>query len=106
MVSYFNINIIFNSLIFCISLIFIDRKVTDMLFRKRFYSIMNYPENNRVTIKDIICVFVIITVCLLIKLTNVSITVIIELNGAIVSFFFIYLIPIGLHIKCIYFTDR
>lgn len=29
---------------------------------------------------------------------------IIELNGSIISFFFIYVIPVGLHVKCVYFT--
>ena len=46
-----------------------------------------------------------IFVSLIIKLTNLSADIIIELNGSIISFIFVYFIPIGLHIKCVYFPN-
>ena len=45
-----------------------------------------------------------ILVCLVIKLTSLSAEVLIELNGSIISFIFVYIIPIGLHVKCVYLT--
>lgn len=47
-----------------------------------------------------------IFISLVIRLTEVKASIIIELNGSIVSFFFIYLIPIGLHLKCVYFSKK
>jgi len=43
-------------------------------------------------------------VCLTIGLLQVSITDIIDINGAVIGFFFIYFLPAGLHIKCLYFS--
>ena len=45
-----------------------------------------------------------ILVSLGITLTGITVEIIIDINGAIVSFFFIYVIPISLHLKCVYFT--
>lgn len=43
-------------------------------------------------------------VCLLIGLLKISITDIININGAVIGFFFIYFLPALLHIKCMYFS--
>ena len=43
-------------------------------------------------------------VCLLIGLLKISITDIININGAVIGFFFIYFLPAVLHIKCMYFS--
>ena len=45
-----------------------------------------------------------IFISLIIRLTQIKAEILIEINGSIVSFFFIYVIPIGLHIKCVYFS--
>ena len=42
--------------------------------------------------------------CFLIGLFEVDINDIIDINGSVVGFFFIYLIPAVLHIKCLYFS--
>ena len=57
------------------------------------------------TFKEVIYVGATILVCLVIRLTNVSAEILIELNGSIVSFFFIYVIPISIHLKCVYFSS-
>ena len=43
-------------------------------------------------------------ICLLIGLLKISITDIININGAVIGFFFIYFLPAVLHIKCMYFS--
>lgn len=37
---------------------------------------------------------------------QVSIDTIIEINGAVVGFFFIYFIPAAMHFKCLYFPTK
>ena len=56
------------------------------------------------TFKEVVYVAATILISLIIRLTEVRAEVLIELNGSIVSFFFIYVIPIGLHLKCVYFS--
>lgn len=46
-----------------------------------------------------------IFISLIIRLTKIKAEILIEINGSIVSFFFIYVIPIGLHLKCVYFSS-
>lgn len=43
-------------------------------------------------------------ICLTIGLLKISITDIIDINGAVIGFFFIYFLPALLHIKCMYFS--
>ena len=43
-------------------------------------------------------------ICFLIGIFKISISDIIDINGAVIGFFFIYLIPVILHIKCLYFS--
>lgn len=43
-------------------------------------------------------------VCLLVCVLQVSIRGLIDVNGAVIGFFFIYAIPALLHLKCLYFS--
>ena len=43
-------------------------------------------------------------ICFLIGLFQVNIGDIIDINGAVIGFIFIYFIPALLHIKCLYFS--
>ena len=72
--------------------------------RKRFFSIFHWPESEDVTFKEVLYVGATILISLIIRLTKIRAEILIELNGSIVSFFFIYVIPIGLHLKCVYFS--
>ena len=45
----------------------------------------------------------VIGVCLAFSIFEISINVIIDLNGAILGFCFIYLLPALIHIKCSFF---
>mgnify|MGYP003683618177 CR=1 FL=1 len=47
-----------------------------------------------------------IGICLGLELAGITVELIIDINGAVISFFFIYVIPISLHIKCVYFTSE
>lgn len=42
----------------------------------------------------------------MIKLLSVKIDTIIAINGAIIGFFNVYLFPVALHIKCLYFSKN
>ena len=57
---------------------------------------MNIPE--------IILVICVVGVSMGVFFGNVSIESLIEINGAIIGFFFIYLLPAMMHAKCLYFT--
>ncbi len=46
---------------------------------------------------------IVIGICLLFSILKVNIDVIIDINGAVLGFCFIYLLPSILHIKCSYF---
>ena len=46
------------------------------------------------------------TVCLVIKLVKVKINQIVDLNGSVIGFFFIYFLPVILHIRCLYFAKN
>jgi hypothetical protein len=53
---------------------------------------------------EIIYMAIAVGVCFVIGVLNVSVTDIIDINGAVIGFFFIYLMPAMLHIKCMYFS--
>ena len=45
-----------------------------------------------------------IGICLIIGVFKVSITDIININGSVIGFLFIYFMPALLHVKCMYFS--
>jgi hypothetical protein len=47
---------------------------------------------------------IIVGICLAVGLIQVDVSDIIDINGAVIGFFFIYLIPAVLHLKCLYFS--
>ena len=51
-----------------------------------------------------VVVSIVVVICTLLNISKLDIQVIIDLNGAVLSFCFIYLIPTLLHIKCMYFS--
>lgn len=57
-------------------------------------------------IPEFIFVFLIIALTLVIFFTAVPISVLIEINGAVVGFFFIYFIPAAMHFKCVYIDKK
>jgi hypothetical protein len=65
---------------------------------------MEESHKGNVSIPEVIYIILAIGACLLIQLLNVSISDIIDINGAVIGFFFIYFLPAFLHIKCLYFS--
>lgn len=59
---------------------------------------MNIPE--------IVFTTGVVGLCAGIYFAGVSIGVLIEINGAIIGFFFIYLLPALMHGKCLYLPER
>ena len=42
----------------------------------------------------------------LIYVTNVKISIVIEINGSVLGFFYLLLFPIAIHLKCVYFSKH
>ena len=63
------------------------------------------PETSKrqINIWELIYIIVIVVICFIISVFEVNIDIIIDINGAILGFCFIYLLPSLLHIKCTYF---
>ena len=41
---------------------------------------------------------------LIVTALGVKISTVIEIHGAVIGFFYIFLVPIAIHIKCVYFS--
>lgn len=54
------------------------------------------------SLKEIVYFVLVIGICLFAKIMNLRAPTIIELNGSIICFIEIYLIPIVIHLKCIW----
>jgi hypothetical protein len=57
-------------------------------------------------IPEIIYALIFVGVCLAIRLVKVNINEIVDLNGSVIGFFFIYFLPSILHIRCLYFAKN
>lgn len=56
-----------------------------------------------INLAEFICMTVIVMLCFVVGILEVDIEIILDLNGAVLGFCFIYLLPSLLHIKCAYF---
>lgn len=65
---------------------------------------MEWPDPVDVSFREVVYTGLVILLCLIIKLTSLTVDTLIELNGSVISFIFITVIPVGLHLKCVYFT--
>lgn len=70
------------------------------------FGVIGFPESERgkVTVPEIIYISLVIGACFLIGFFEVNIGSIIDINGSVIGFLFIYFIPAFLHIKCLYFS--
>jgi hypothetical protein len=70
------------------------------------FSVLGLEESERgkVTYPEIIYFLAYGAICFVVAYFKISISSIIDINGAVIGFFFIYLIPAVLHIKCLYFS--
>lgn len=63
---------------------------------------MTVSDKASITLRESVYTVVLLAICLTVSLTGVDIGDIIEINGAVVGFFFIYFLPLITHIKCLY----
>lgn len=77
-----------------------------LISKKRIFAVIGVEESHagKVSIPEVIYIVLAVGVCFLMGILDVSITDIIDINGAVVGFFFIYLLPAMLHLKCMYFS--
>ena len=61
-------------------------------------------ERGKVRLSEVVYVVLVVGVCLVVGIVDVDVSDIIDINGAVIAFFFIYLIPAVLHLKCLYFS--
>lgn len=80
------------------------QQVLHLVCRKRFFSIFgkSVSEKGTISIYEVVYIVLLMSVCVLVGLLKVEIGDIIEINGAVVGFFFIYFLPALTHIKCLY----
>jgi hypothetical protein len=74
-------------------------------FRKRLFGVLGLAETpkGKINLMELGYMVAVVGICLLICVLQVSIRDIIDVNGAVIGFFFIYAIPALLHLKCVYF---
>ncbi len=70
------------------------------------FGVLNLKESEKGSIKvtEIVYFLLMIGICFVIGYFRVDIDYIIDLNGGVLGFFFIYFIPAALHVKCLYFS--
>jgi hypothetical protein len=61
-------------------------------------------EPRRINLPELIYIVLLVVVCLVLAIERVNIDVIIDINGAVLGFCFVYFLPSCLHIKCVYFS--
>ena len=76
--------------------------------RKRLFSIFKIKETikGKISVWEVGYAAVFVAVCLLIRLLKVKIDTIVDINGSVIGFFFIYFLPTILHIRCQYFAKN
>lgn len=61
-------------------------------------------DRGRIKLSEVIYFGLVVAVCFVVAIFRININDIIDINGAVIGFFFIYLMPAALHIKCLYFS--
>lgn len=77
-------------------------------FRKRLFGVLNYRNTPKkmFNIQEIVYIGLSVAACLTIRLMNMSIREIIDLNGAFIGCLFVYILPAALHIRCLFFNKN
>lgn len=61
-------------------------------------------KERKINIAEIVYIVASVSICLFIGIFKVNIDIIIDINGAVLGFCFVYFLPSILHIKCLYFS--
>ena len=67
------------------------------------FSLQESKQGQILKIQEAFLAFFVIAICFTVYMVGVSIDNLIEINGAVIGFFFIYFLPALLHMKCLYF---
>lgn len=73
-----------------------------MIGKKRFLDLFNIEEVDKFTWQESAVVVVAMGICFIISLFNVQLSVLLAINGSLVAFFYTYLVPVYIHLRCYY----
>jgi len=80
-------------------------KYTLFLFRIRFFQIFKVDLKARITLKEVVYIVVVVGLSLAIFESGVNFQMMYAVNGSVIAFFYVIVIPIWLHFKCVWY-DR
>lgn len=63
-------------------------------------------KENKITVSEIVVYVGTFVICYILNKFEINTELIIKLNGSVIGFFYLFLIPIVIHIKCVYFSDH
>lgn len=63
-------------------------------------------KENKITVSEIVVYVGTFVICYILNKFEINTELIIKLNGSVIGFFYVFLIPIVIHIKCVYFSDH
>lgn len=77
-----------------------------LISKKRFFSMFGIKESEprKINLPELLYIVILVVLCLVLAIERVNIDVIIDINGAVLGFCFVYFLPSCLHIKCVYFS--
>ena len=75
-----------------------------IIMRLRFFQMLKIEDTPEMTLKELIIYIGSYVLCLVLYMSNIKLVTVIEINGSIVGFLFVFLIPIGVHWKCRFFS--
>ena len=73
-----------------------------MIGKKRFLNLFSIEEVDKFTWQESAVVIVAMGVCFIFSLFDVQLSVLLAINGSIIAFFYTYLVPVYLHLRCYY----
>ena len=77
-----------------------------IIMQVRLLQMFKIEEGDQLTPPETAIYFFTFILCLGIWVSKIKITTLVELNGSVIGFLYIFLIPIAVHIKCVYFTKH
>ena len=77
-----------------------------IIMRIRFLQMCKLEDSPNITIPELIVYVCTYGLAYLIYALGVKVSTIIEINGSVIGFLYVFLIPIAVHIKCVYFTKH
>lgn len=73
-----------------------------MIGKKRLLNLFKIEEVDKFTLPETAVVVVALGLCFIISLFNVQLSILLAINGSLVAFFYTYLVPVYIHMRCYY----